>query len=666
MKRRKFLSISAATSGALLLTACSNNATDTNEKSMILRKGVVNANSDIEAIYMVDAVPSLYEYDSIIGDGTQEQSIIDQDNSQSATHKIKIFHINDMHNHTVDPSQSKGDTNRLAQIAKVYKEAVASAESNESIFLLSAGDDHTGNVLDELRGFGVDSFVTDAAYEMYSALGFSAVTIGNHELDKGGELLKHSVEQSANMPLLSANVAGSKYLTKEHYSPAMIAVNKGLRVGMIGLTTPNETASMTEEDPNRVVTSPSQALTRMLPLIASSSDVVLILSHLGYGGESGQIRHDAEVADIDIAQLAVTLTSKPVIIIGGHSHTVLNKDQLDIENVVDGVLITQAGGNGSYFGEISATLTYETDKTKITHDKVKLHTIKKRDDRDTKHNPLVNEIDADIDLNFKTNITDPILAKLSGKLAETLATVNYEENMSLASTLADRYVGESTIANFMNDAIVERSKSFPGREGEGIDLAAFNASGVSSGVEDKPNLTFQDWYGVMPFADAIFLTQMSGLEIKEMIQSNVTRLLLPAENSINGGTFSTSGYISWGFLHFSKDLTYSVSYDEVTRSVIASDINIKGNSIESQLSDVFKVAFSSYIASGFEFWKGESVGASHPGNSIGYDLTQFSMQNTGLIYRNEIISYIVSRGTIGKSTGALKDNRIKFLDSISK
>ena len=662
MQRRNFLGLSLATSSALLLSACGSNNNDTSTRNMILRKIDANENSEVESIYRIDANPLVLDYDGIVGDSEQEQSIIDQSITESENFKLRIFHINDMHNHTVDLSTSKGDTNRLAQVSKRYKDAVASAQNNEIVLFVTAGDDHTGNVLDELRGFDESSFIVDSSYEMYSALGATVVTMGNHELDKGAQLLKKSVQTSAKMPLISANVIGSKYLTKDDYSPAVVALSKGLRVGFIGLTTPSETATMTEEDPNRIVSNPELALKAMIPQVERCSDVIVILSHLGYGGNDGQIRHDAEVADIDIAKVAATLTTKPVMIIGGHSHTVLNSDGLDKANVIDGVLIAQAGGNGSHVGEIVASINKSSTQTALTYDSVNLHSIKKRDDRDGKFVEGVNEVDEDIDMDFKINVTDPILAQLSSKLTEEIASVDFNDSMSTATTYKDRYVGECAIANFMNDAIVAQSKKFPGNEeADAIDIAAFNASGISSGVEDQANITFQDWYGVMPYADSIYLTTMTGKQIKSLIESNVTRLLLPSEDKLNGGTFSTSGYISWGFLHFSKALTYSVNYNEEQRSVNASNIKINGITVENQLNTTFRVSFSSYIGSGFEYWNGESIGANHPGNSIGYDLTQFTMQKTGLIYRNEIISYIVSKGIVGESTGMKKDGRIKFI-----
>lgn len=661
MQRRSFIGISLAAAGSILLSGCGNSNTNTQSKNMILRKIPVNENSEIDSLYRIEGDVSLNTFDDIIGIEDEEKAVINNTIQSEKNYKVRIFHINDMHNHTVDPSSSKGDTNRLAQISKKYKNAVSSASSNEIILFVTAGDDHTGNVLDELRGFDNDSFVTDSAYEMYSKLGIVATAMGNHELDKGAALLKRSIEECAKMPVLSANISSSKYLTNEHYSPAVIAVSKGLRIGLIGLTTPSETASMTEEDPNRVATNPEEALKRILPLVSKCSDMIIILSHLGWGADSGQVRHDSIISDIDISKIVSLYTDKPIMIIGGHSHTVLNENGLDTNNLEGDVLIAQAGSKGSHYGEILTTINLGDTKNTISYDDVRLHKIKTRDDRAGKHDPNINETDDDIDLEFRDTVTAPILAKLADKLDEDLAVIEFNNDISTESTFADRYMRETALANFMNDAIVAQSKYFAGREGVGVDIAVFNASAISAGIEDKAYLTFQEWYSVMPYADSIYITKMTGEDIKKMVESNVTRFLLPKENSINGGLFNTSDFISWGLLHFSKALTYDVSVNEDDRIITASNIKINGTNIESLKNSNFNVCFSSYISSGFEYWNGETVGANHPGNSIGYDITQHQMDNTGLIYRNEIIAYIKKQNLIGASNGATKDNRINFL-----
>ena len=52
------------------------------------------------------------------------------------------------------------------------------------------------------------------------------------------------------------------------------------------------------------------------------------------------------------------------------------------------------------------------------------------------------------------------------------------------------------------------------------------------------------------------------------------------------------------------------------------------------------------------------MGAGLPDSIVGYDIRSLPKLDTGLIYRNEIIAFLTSAGTIGAGTGAAKDGRL--------
>ena len=84
--------------------------------------------------------------------------------------------------------------------------------------------------------------------------------------------------------------------------------------------------------------------------------------------------------------------------------------------------------------------------------------------------------------------------------------------------------------------------------------------------------------------------------------------------------------------------------------------------IDSVLNKTFNVAFSDYVSlRGAEGWNGKAVGAGLPDNVIGIDLASLDKNDTGLVYRNEIIAYIKENGTVDESTGAVKDGRVQMI-----
>ena len=105
---------------------------------------------------------------------------------------------------------------------------------------------------------------------------------------------------------------------------------KGLRIGFIGLTTAVDTRVGMEGDPTLAVSSPVQAAANVYKAVEAVSDVVVILSHCGYGrdmhasGKAATARKIGE-GDFAIAEAVGPLGTKPCVLIGGHSHTTLNK-----------------------------------------------------------------------------------------------------------------------------------------------------------------------------------------------------------------------------------------------------------------------------------------------------------------------------------------------------
>lgn len=574
---------------------------------------------------------------------------------------LRLMHFNDMHNHLTDQHSKKGDTHRLSQMVKMVRETRAAASDSEAVFFVSVGDDHTGSVFDELVGWSPEDFVTDPAYRAYSAAGLDIAVLGNHEFDRGAELLRMGLKRDAAFPVLSANVHGSAFLARdEDYVCAAIAEAKGLRVGFIGLTTAVDTRVGQPSDPSLAVASPVEAIRNVLPAVAEVCDVVVILSHCGFGsgshrsGKAGAARMIGE-GDLDIAAAAGPLTSKPIVLLGGHSHTMLNSGGIDTDNVVEGVLIAQAEANGKFLGDISMSIAAENGR-KAWFSSVSLHPVKNRDDRVKADEPTYAalEHEGDYDAAFEAETIAPLLKALDSKLAEEIGQVASDELVSTERTLADRYIREVAIANFMNDALVQRSSTFPGGQ---IDIALFNATGLQTGISQGP-LTFKAWYDVMPYADNVHVATMTGAQILEMLDNNAKRFVRPEE--LAAGTLDLTQFVSRGLLHFSSALRYRVDLGASAAQAKAVDVTIAGTPIGEVLDKTYKVAFNTYVSLGAfgEAWNGKPVSGGVPGDIPSMDLRKLDYDHTGLVYRNEIIAHIRDLKVISAETGARLDGRL--------
>lgn len=572
---------------------------------------------------------------------------------------LRLMHFNDMHNHMTEMHPKKGDTHRMAQMVKRVKAVRAAAAENETVLFLSAGDDHTGSIFDELLGWNEDEFVIDAGYAAASAAGVDIAVLGNHEFDRGAAQLKLGIDRNAAFPVLSANVHSSAHLVRDRdYAPAAVIEANGLRIGVIGLTTAVATRTGADSDPDMGVASPVQAAVNIYKAVEAVSDVVVVLSHCGYGkdmhrsGKSGALRNIGE-GDFAIAEAIGPLAGKPVVLIGGHSHTELNNDGLDAGNMVSGVLLTQAKANGAFLGEISMSVAIGEGRDRWFNSVV-LHPVKSRDDRvqpgQDGYDALEHE--GDYDTGFETGVMAPMIAALDGKLAEIIGEVAAGAPVSTEATQATRYTGETAIANFMNDLLVARSAGFAGGK---VDFALFNATGLAKGVATGA-LTFRDWFDVMPYADQVEIATMTGAQIRDMLNSNAQRLLRAGEVA---GT-DLSAFVPRGLLHFSSGIRYTADLGASATEARARDITLHGQPVEDVLDKPFTLAFNTYVMLGAfgESWNGKPVGGGVSDGIQGYDVRGLNYEHTGLVYRNELIAGIRELGTITRGAGADYDGRL--------
>lgn len=655
LSRRAFLAASAAAAFTPMIAFRS--AAQAGPGELLMVPGTPNPAGGAERLFLLKGDPLAGPVSAIVtetGNPVPAPAL-----AEGERRVLRLMHYNDLHNNITEMHPARGDTHRLSQMVQRVNAARADAAEDEVVFFVSGGDDHTGSVFDELLGWAPDEFVADAGYRAVSAAGVDIAVLGNHEFDRGAEMLRIGIEADAAFPVLSANVHGSQHLVRDRdYTAAAVLEAKGLRVGFIGLTTQVDTRTGQPDDPQMQVASPIQAVSNIMPALAEICDVVVILSHCGFGsgqhrtGKAGAARLIGE-GDFDIAEAAGRLTEKPVVLIGGHSHTPLNAEGIDPDNIMEGVLMTQAEANGRWLGEVAMSIRANGGRQGwFTH--VGLHPVKARDNRVAADDPRAATLETgdDYDQAFEAAHVAPLIAALDDKLAETIGIVSEEADVSPERVMGDRYMRETALLNFMNDALVARSATFPGGP---VDLALFNATAILAGLQPGP-LSFGDWYAVMPYADQVHVARMTGAQIGEMLQSNAHRLVRPEE----AAGLDLSGFVSRGFMHFSSGIRYRIALGADATQARAEDITVLGRPLDAVRDEIFTLAVNTYIQLGgfAEAWNGQPIVAGVPGEIAGMNLRALDYVHTGLVYRNEIIAHIREQGGISPEGGARLDGRL--------
>ncbi len=568
---------------------------------------------------------------------------------EGETRNIRILHINDIHARLVEYHR-KGDTHRMAQIAKIVKDARKAGEAKEeAVLFLSIGDEHIGTVWDELLGANEDEFQMSAPYHALSAAGLDVAAVGNHELDKGSALLARAIEQDADFPVLTANLKGSKH--NMPWAPAAIGVVDGVRVGIVGLTSVIDTYLETEADPGLKGYNPATVAANVVGALNDHVDMIVIASHVGFNGKlpgDQAAKYDLKMGDVQIVEAVAKIAAKPTLLLGGHTHTVLNKDGFSKDTIIQEIPVAQVGEYGRYVGNTSVSLSMGKGGNVTAIYDTGLIATKGRK----------TETEADYDVDYQKAILDPIKVRLDERLKAPIGKVVKFEGLDDAKVVEDRYVGESAIANFMNDAIVTRSKNWPTGQ---VDFAAFNATGMR-GVDMNGDLTYAEWYQVMPYADEVLVYEMSGAEIKDLVEDNARRILRPEELVKNGGPLDPSKFISRGFQHYSSGIRYEINMGGNVMETKAVNIRLNGEPIEKVMDKKFKMVFNSYVSHGREGYDGGAIKGLPP-EIKGFNLEALRKErakNTYLLYRGQIIDYIQSeaKGIVGPETGAKYDQRV--------
>ncbi|CAM4263454.1 bifunctional metallophosphatase/5'-nucleotidase [Bordetella muralis] len=241
---------------------------------------------------------------------------------------LTILHINDHHSNL----DSKSKTLLLKNAAGTQTEATVDAggfprvtaainelaAASTNVLKLHAGDAMTGTLYFNRAG---EAGEADAA--LMNTVCFDAMTLGNHEFDKGDSGLHRFIELlhagTCQTPLLSANVSfgPSSPLNAANapnwVQPSITLERGGQSIGLIGLTIAGKTQQSSSPDPGTTFSDETEAAqTQIDALRAQGVNKIILMSHIGYS-------YDKEI---------IPNLSGVDVVVGGDSHSLLGPDAM--------------------------------------------------------------------------------------------------------------------------------------------------------------------------------------------------------------------------------------------------------------------------------------------------------------------------------------------------
>ncbi len=248
--------------------------------------------------------------------------------------KLTILHTNDMHSH-IEPftsGRNKG-LGGIAERATLIKKIRA---ESEHVLLLDAGDIFQGTPYFNMYGGELE-------FKLMSEMKYDAATIGNHDFDNGLDGLKSQLP-FANFPFLCANYDFSDGILNGEFKPYKIFKKAGVKIGVFGIGIQLDGLVPKSLYGNTIYNDPIAKSNYYASHLKNElgCDLVICLSHLGFKYKSSKID------DINLAEQTRNID----LIIGGHTHTFLNKpiSKMNIEQKA--VLIAQVGWAGIKIGKI--------------------------------------------------------------------------------------------------------------------------------------------------------------------------------------------------------------------------------------------------------------------------------------------------------------------------
>lgn len=333
--------------------------------------------------------------------------------------ELSVFYMNDVH----------GDINRAAKM-KTAKDCFEKQNKAGANLTLAAGD----------LLYGKDPKRINVITKFLNALKIDATALGNHEFHAGSEKLAENLKNldttavCANLEIPEGNKLRDRMAEKKLVKSAVF-MRGGHKFGIIGAS-PFDTDITTKEKQDGTgikqmnIEQTIKAINEEAKKLEDQGiNKIILCTHTGYG----------EHADLKIARE----TEGVDIIIGGHSHTVIdgaNKEDKGGDNKLnvvkskrgETVVITQAGKLNQYAGFLNVVF----DKNGVI-----------------KEDSIVNKL-ANTD-NFKPN--KGVSSMITSILGENKVLSTPKHSYMPMNEFQDRYM-ENPVANVLADSILDGAR----------------------------------------------------------------------------------------------------------------------------------------------------------------------------------------------------------------
>ena len=394
--------------------------------------------------------------------------------------ELSVFYMNDVH----------GDINRAAKM-KTAKDCFEKQNKAGANLTLAAGD----------LLYGKDPKRINVITRFLNAMKIDATALGNHEFHSGSEKLAENLKNidttavCANLEIPEGNKLRDRMADKK-LAKSAVFMKGGHKFGIIGAA-PFDTDITTKEKQDGTgikqmnVEQTIKAINEEAKKLESQGiNKIILCTHTGYG----------EHADLKIARE----TEGVDIIIGGHSHTVIdgaNKEDKGGDhklNVVkskrgETVVVTQAGKLNQYAGFLNVVF----DKNGVI-----------------KEDSIVNKL-ANTDM-FKPN--KGVQNMITSVLGENKVLSTPKHSYMPINEFQDRYM-ENPVANVLSDSILASARKM-----DKDVLGAVHTTNILKKGVDGQVTKYDVKYDMLPYNSTHVITEITEEDFVKLMEATSGKL----------------------------------------------------------------------------------------------------------------------------------------------
>jgi 2',3'-cyclic-nucleotide 2'-phosphodiesterase/3'-nucleotidase len=267
---------------------------------------------------------------------------------------LTVMATTDLHGNILplDYYTDKADNRGLAKVATIIRQA---RRENPNLLLLDSGDTIQGTPLAYYHN-KKNNAPPDPMMLAMNALSYDAMAVGNHEYNFGLQVLGKA-RSEAKFPWLSANTY-RKGTDETAYDPYLVKELSGVRVGILGLTTPG--VPVWENAQNYAgleFREPASEAKKWVAVLREKErvDIVIIAMHMGLEADlrTGEVNPGQVLNENEAIRIAEQVPGIDLILMG-HTHR-------EVPSLtINGALLVQANYWGRHVARVDLYLEKET------------------------------------------------------------------------------------------------------------------------------------------------------------------------------------------------------------------------------------------------------------------------------------------------------------------